>query len=181
MTEKSLTALLEFLDWTSDKGLMAKNTVGGRKAAASKVLGVLDPEEQADVTAIDLDGTMTRFINLHGRDYNTSSLNVYKSRTNAAINDFQTWLRDPLSFKPQSNKSEKSGGKKPPKASGPATQPPPDSPAAASAQASSSTAVNVFPIQIRENLVIRIHGLPFDLSKAEADRIANVVKAMAME
>jgi hypothetical protein len=181
MTEKSLNALLEFLEWTSDKGLMAKNTVGGRKAAASKVLGVLDPEEQADVTAVDLDSAMTRFINLHGKDYTTSSLNVYKSRTNAAINDFQTWLNDPLSFKPQSNKTEKSAGKKPPKKSTAVGRPQPDTPSATFNPQSHSTAVNVFPIQIRENLVIRIHGLPFDLSKAEADRIANVIKAMAME
>jgi hypothetical protein len=39
---------------------------------------------------------------------------------------------------------------------------------------------NVFPIQIRENVVVRIQGLPFDLTQAEAERIANVVKAMAV-
>jgi hypothetical protein len=38
----------------------------------------------------------------------------------------------------------------------------------------------VFPIPIRENVVVRIHNLPFDLTAAEAEKIANVVKAMAM-
>jgi hypothetical protein len=38
----------------------------------------------------------------------------------------------------------------------------------------------VFPIPIRPDVVVRIHGLPFDLSTAEAEKIANVVKAMAM-
>lgn len=181
MSERSLPALLEFLDWTSEKGIMAKNTVAGRKAAAGKVLGVLDPEEQADVTAIDLDSTMTRFFNLHGKDYNTSSLNVYKSRTNAAINDFQEWLADPLAYKPQSSKVEKKAAKKSLKKETPKSGPAVTETGPVSASPSQSTAVNVFPIQIRENLVVRIHGLPFDLSKPEADRIANVIKAMAME
>jgi hypothetical protein len=146
-----------------------------------KVLGVLDPEEQADVTAVDLDSTMTRFFNLHGKDYNTSSLNVYKSRTNAAINDFKDWLADPLTFKPQSNKVEKKADKEPAKNGSPKNGPAVDETGPVSISPSQSTAVNVFPIQIRKNLVVRIHGLPFDLSKPEADRIANVIKAMAME
>src|SRR6185436_7496329 len=99
MTDKSLGALLEFLDWTAQKGLMARNTVGGRKAAASNVLGVLDPEEKGDITTVDLDNAMTRFVNLHGKKYTTNSLNVYKSRTHAAVADFKTWLNDPLAFK----------------------------------------------------------------------------------
>lgn len=179
MSDRSLASLIEFLEWTAEKGLMAKNTVGGRKAAVSQVLGVLDPEEQGDVTTVDLDGAMTRFINLHGKKYNTSSLNVYKSRTNAAIKDFQQWLADPLSFKPQSGKAEKGGNKPPKKKPVPVPETPSPAGSGPAMHPAQSTA-NVFPIQIRENLIVRIHGLPFDLSKAEAERIANVVRAMAM-
>lgn len=181
MTDKSFTALLEFLDWTADKGLMAKNTVGGRKAAITAVLGILDPEEKGDVTAVDLDSAMTRFVNLQGKKYNTSSLNVYKSRTNAAINDFAKWINDPLAFKPQSNKPEKVQSKvvKSSKAaSGQDHQH--EQPAANPGAAPSQASANVFPVPIRENVVVRIHGLPFDLTAAEAEKIANVVKAMAM-
>lgn len=181
MTDKSLNALIEFLDWTAEKGLMAKNTVGGRKAAVSAVLGVLDPEEKGDVTGVDVDSAMTRFVNLHGKKYNTSSLNVYRSRTNAAINDFQKWLSEPLAFKPQGGKTEKKPASKIPRA-----------PKAALGHAASGdhhftgsvappqASANVFPIPIRDNIVVRIHGLPFDLTAAEAEKIANVVKAMAM-
>lgn len=182
MTDKSLGALIGFLDWTAEKGLMPKNTVGGRKAAASSVLGVLTPEETADVTTVDLDRTMARFINLQGKRYNTSSLNVYKSRTNAAIKDFQRWLNDPLAFKPQASKMEKkpsaSGSKSRKPASVSDTQQEHYQSHSPSPPAQAPT--NVFPIQIRENLVVRIHNLPFDLSPAEAEKIANVVKALAM-
>jgi hypothetical protein len=37
----------------------------------------------------------------------------------------------------------------------------------------------ILPIPLREDLTIFIQGLPFDLSGAEANKIANVVKAMA--
>ena len=179
MNDRSLKGLLEFLDWTGNKGLMAKGTVTGRKVAVSNILGVLDPEEQGDVTTLELDGVMTRFVNLQGKKYNTSSLNVYKSRTNAAIQDFKAYLSAPLSFKPQSGKSEKANGKESkPKASKPQAT---NSEQASAAPVPQASAANVFPIQIRENLVIRVHGLPFDLTKAEAERIANVIKAMAME
>lgn len=181
MSDKSLNALIEFLEWTAEKGLMAKNTVGGRKAAVSAVLGILDPEEKGDVTSVDLDSAMTRFVNLQGKKYNTSSLNVYKSRTNAAIADFRKWLDDPLSFKPQANKVEKKpqgktakGPKETASKVGQADQQQPG------ASASPSASANVFPIPIRENIVVRIHGLPFDLTSSEAEKIANVVKAMAM-
>jgi hypothetical protein len=182
MSDKSLSALVEFLDWTADKGLMAKNTVGGRKAAVGAVLGILAPEETSDVTAVDLDSAMARFVNLQGKKYNTSSLNVYKSRTNAAINDFRAWLADPLAFKPHLNKSDK---KSVPKATKPKGNNTPkmqaeDSQAPTSSANLHQATANVFPVPIRENVVVRIHNLPFDLTVAEAEKIANVVKAMAM-
>lgn len=181
MSDKSMNALLEFLDWTAEKGLMAKNTVGGRKAAVSAVLGILAPEEKGDVTTVDLDSAMARFVNLQGKKYNTSSLNVYKSRTNAAINDFRDWLADPLDFKPHMTKSDK---KVAAKTSKPKVTSPhkghPDESQMPSASASHQATANVFPIPIRENVVVRIHNLPFDLTVAEAEKIANVVKAMAM-
>jgi len=182
MADKSLNALIEFLEWTAEKGLMAKNTVGGRKAAVSAVLGILDPEEKGDVTAVDLDSAMMRFVNLQGKKYNTSSLNVYKSRTNAAIGDFRKWLDDPLSFKPQANKVEKKpqskGAKAPKETRAKSGQADLQQPSTSSSPHQASA--NVFPIPIRENIVVRIHGLPFDLTAAEAEKIANVVKAMAM-
>ena len=182
MADKSLGALIEFLDWTADKGLMAKNTVGGRKAAVGAVLGVLAPEETSDVTTVDLESAMARFVNLQGKKYNTSSLNVYKSRTNAAIADFRVWLADPLGFKPHLNKSDKKTSFKPAKSkqNGTVNGEPEDHQSSNPATTLNPATANVFPVPIRENVVVRIHNLPFDLSRAEAEKIANVVKAMAM-
>lgn len=38
----------------------------------------------------------------------------------------------------------------------------------------------IVPIQIREDLVVRIGRIPHDLTRAEADKIARVVSALAL-
>lgn len=37
----------------------------------------------------------------------------------------------------------------------------------------------IFPIQVREDLVIHFHPVPHDLSKAEAERICRIIMALA--
>jgi hypothetical protein len=181
MTDKSLPALLSFLDWMSSKGLMPRNTASGRKAACAKVLGVLDPEERADVTQVDVGEAMSRFANLEGKKYLPNSLAVYRSRVSAAIADFARYLADPEAFKPgairRRVRQEPTPKAEPPRRAAALDSLPTqlDGPAM-----SGHSPVNVFPIPIRADVVVRIHGLPFDLTTSEAEKIANIVKAMAM-
>jgi len=176
--DRSLASLLTFLDWLGSKGLVARNTAFGRKAAVSNVLGVLEPEEQQDVTQVDLNLVMKRFANLHGKRYTPKSLHVYAGRVRRSIDDFNRYLADPSGFRVNDGLGKaKSGNKsKPAKISGeeaPTFHVQPLSAGGATA--------NVYPIPIRADLVVRIYGLPFDLTKSEAEKIANVVKAMAAE
>lgn len=39
--------------------------------------------------------------------------------------------------------------------------------------------MGILPIHIRPDLAVRVYGIPFDLTKAEADKIAAVVMAFA--
>lgn len=39
----------------------------------------------------------------------------------------------------------------------------------------------VMPIQIRPDVIVRIHGIPWDLTAEEAQRIANVILAFGYE
>jgi hypothetical protein len=184
MSDRSLAALLSFLEYLGSKGLMPRNTVGGRRAAVSKMLGILDPEETGDVTALNLDQVMTRFVNLEGKNYTPDSLTVYRSRVNASINDFVAYLENPAAFKPggSSKKPKSEGSKKPAgpkshvqvKVQSQAQDPSPRF------DTSHVSPTNVFPIPIRPDVVVRIHGMPFDLTTAEADKIAAIVRAMAM-
>jgi hypothetical protein len=181
MANRSLSALLEFLVYLEKKGIMSRNTAGGRRAACGKILGILEPEEQSDVTSIDLKAVMGRFVNLEGKNYTPSSLGVYQSRVSSALADFNSYLADPMSFKPSSvqkknpvENQKKSTGNKPHKTKTvmPVTIP--------RQEINIPSSANVFPIPIRADVVVRIHGLPFDLTTDEAEKISSVIKAMAM-
>lgn len=174
--EKSREKLIEFLDYLADKGLMAKATISARKAAAGKVLGILGADEAADVTVLNLDDVIKRFQNLEGKNYTPGSLTTYLSRTKSAIDDFKAYIDNPLAFRPsvQSRATRKPEIKRDPAA------------AAASPTVSERQPVrqplsdSILPIQIRAETTVFIQGLPYDLTEAEAAKIANVIKAYAM-
>jgi hypothetical protein len=181
MSQRSRGALQEFLEYLGDKGLMAKATAHARKAAANKILSVLSEEEAGDVTAIDLDDVITRFSNLHGKKYTPQSLVTYKSRLNSALDDFEAYIANPLGFRPSLQRRESRAKESRPQGSPPqAAEPgsraeqggrPVHVPLAAS---------NILPIPLRADLTIHVQGLPFDLTPAEAKKIAAVIQAMAL-
>jgi len=176
--QRSREALIRFLDYLTEKGLMERNTAQSRKFAASKILGILEEDEGSDVTAIDVDDVVARFSRLHGREYTPGSLNTYKSRLQSALDDFRSYLSNPLAFRPgvkmrtKRSKAGKDGGAESDTAER-RSEPPRAAPAAG------PVTDNIVPIPIRADLTVRIQGLPFDLTQAEAQKIAAVVTAMA--
>jgi hypothetical protein len=171
MTDKRTRQdFLDFLDWMSEKGLMTKNTVAARKAAATKVLGILHDDEARDVTALDLDDVMHRFTNLEGKGYTPGSLTTYLSRLRSALEDFRVYLDKPLSFRPGVQPRER---RKPDvrKETSPMTS-------AGSREPASVPVSNALSIPIRPDTTVVIQGLPYDLSETEAAKIANIVRAM---
>lgn len=176
---RSREALVDFHDYLADKGLMEKNTAQSRKAAVSKVLGILDEVEANDVTTLDIEDVISRFQRLHGRDYTPASLTSYKSRLRSALDDFSSYLNNPLAFRPsiqtrtrargRISKDEQgdSGSSRPERRTEPGRTVP--MPAAAGL---------IVPISIRPDLTVHVQGIPFDLTEAEARKIAAVVTAM---
>ncbi|RWN21556.1 MAG: hypothetical protein EOR94_09375 [Mesorhizobium sp.] len=172
---RSREALLEFLDYLARKGLLNKTTANSRKAAAGKVLALLDDAEAADLANVDIDHLMHRFSNIAGSDYTPGSLNTYKSRIKSAVDDFLNYQENPMTFKVGGAAGMRKGGDR--QKAGPASA---DKPAIRPTVASAPpTSVSVLPIPIRRDLIVQIQGLPFDLTTAEANKIANVIRAMA--
>tara|TARA_R110000868_G_scaffold111476_2_gene301006 strand:- start:3948 stop:4505 length:558 start_codon:yes stop_codon:yes gene_type:complete len=181
--ERSRDKLMEFLDYLGNKGLMAKATVASRKAAASKLLGILPAEEANDVTRLDLDEVMTRFQNLEGKNYTPGSLTTYLSRARGAIDDFNAYLENPLGFRPSVQSREKrakSEFKKPVSSNV-------DSNSTSFGQERAGQKVifdptnSILPIPIRADKTVYVQGIPFDLTASEASKIANVIRAMATQ
>lgn len=181
MGQRSREELLRFMDYVRAKGLMSPATVEARKASANKVLGILDADEADDVTKLDLDEVVHRFGNLHGQKYTPDSLRSYKSRTKSAIEDFSRYLENPLAFKPGGLRREKKPANGSPQkkvhqtAQSASPAPPIERPAIAPAASSS-----ILPIPLRADLTVHVQGLPFNLTPAEAKKIAAVIQAMAM-
>lgn len=175
---RSREGLVEFLDWVETKGLLPSGTVQGRKAAVNRVLSVLDDQEAQDVTQLDLDHIMDRFINLNSSGYTPDSLRTYRGRVGSSIRDFESYVSNPMAFRPvrplklKPGKQDKSAAKamvvlaKQPESTRPTPAPMPG--------------VNLIPIPLRADLTVRLEGIPFDLTMAEARRIANVVIALAI-
>src|ERR1039458_1253453 len=177
---KSRKAAIDFVEYLEKKGLMAPATAQARKAALNTVLGILDEKDAQDVTSLDLDDLMTRFQHLQGKSYKPDSVRAFKSRVKSALADFTSYLENPLAFRPNIQTRERK--QNPPKSVSGTTvgssesspHNPPHPPAI-----SEPMATSIIPIQIRADLTIRIQGLPFDLTEAEARKIANVIQALA--
>jgi hypothetical protein len=172
--DRSLAGLLAFLDWMGDKGLAPANTISSRKASANKVLSALGADETGDVTLVDIDDAIHRFGVKHGQQYTPDSLQSYKSRLRTALDDFKAYCDNPVGFRPAGRmaartRADKSAAPQPkarirPSAPEPVVAPP-------------QPAQNVVPVPIRENIIVQIGNVPFDLTAEEARKISNVILA----
>lgn len=177
----SAAKLSEFWDYVIEKGLMNKETANSRKTASQKVLESLDEAERQDLRALDREHAFLRFQNISGKRYSPSSLTVYRSRFNASLDDFLSYVANPPGFKPNTAKSNgkaKSEGAKQNRKRSAATEkeniPTPTAPDLAT-----SSDNLTLPIPLRPGVVVKIFGLPSDLSEDEAKKISGVVSAYA--
>ncbi len=185
MTSKtSREELMTFLDYLGQKGFIPRATANARKASVNQVLSILSDLEAEDVTRLDIDDVMTKFGHLHGKKYSQGSVSTYKSRLQSSLDDFKRYLENPMGFR--ATRPSKDGTKVKPaklKLRKSTTNTPPNvetHQSNAIVTSMPNELVNILPIPLRSDLTIHVRGLPFDLTQAEAERIANVVKAMAV-
>jgi len=173
----SRDALMKFFGYLASKGLVNSNTVAARKAAANKMLTVLDENEASDLRNLDLDKVATQFFNLHGKEFTPDSMVTYKSRLKSGIDDFIKYTTNPASFKPDAPRPRSPNKGDNPDAKNVNGSGEPNSNRNGGRDFQSNE--TAFPIPVRPGLVVKLVGLPSDLTKKEAQRIANVVLAFA--
>lgn len=174
--DMSKDALTGFLNYMTDKNMLSTATLASRKAAVNTLLGVLGPEEVADVTKVDLDQAAIRLNNKRPNDFRPESLKVYKSRVASAVYDFVNYRKDPVNFKPRLFIAKLPGAAKPPAPKSDAGQGGKPNPPGNTIDTGEIT----IPIPLRPNLVMKLVGVPSDLTRAEAIRIAAVINAFAV-
>jgi hypothetical protein len=174
MTEKdySEAAFQAFMRQAAVTGLVKPSTARSRKLAAEQLLSKLKSHERSDLRLVDVDELCLRFHKFQDSTIRQESLNVYRSRLKDALTDFVDWTDDPGTFKP--HQSELSATRESLKRDNPGE-----------AQAREDLALNpprsphdIFPIPLREDLVVYLQNVPLDLKSREAEKIAAVVRAL---
>lgn len=169
--------LLEFLDHAGDKGLIPAATAQALAVASRNVLGILSDDEKADLSQLDLEAAIKRFTNKRAKDFNPSSLKEYGRRIRRAVELFLSWREDPANFTIKTRtttgprKREKGLGSDEAMTREVSTQQAPDE--------VSGTYRSAVPI--RPGLVVTLVNIPYDLTGAEAERIAGFVRMLALQ
>jgi len=176
MTDKdySQSAFMEFLRQAAVTGITTPATARSRKLAAEHLLGQLKSHERLDLRLLDVDDLCSRFHKLQGSTIRPENIQLYNERLSSGLRDFVSWTTDPGGFKSVE-------GEKPESVLVAARDTP------GQAQAREELTLNpprsphdIFPVPIREDLVVYLQNVPLDLTGAEADKIAAVIRALAL-
>ena len=137
------------------------------------MLSVLNQEESADISKIDLDIIFQRFENLNGMKFAPATLREYKRRVKDSIVEFLAYKENQSGWKPSTNQRTVQGKKstvaraKGGDGSKGAGQSPHEQGNSILDQAKSIT--HKFPL--RADTVVSISGLPFDVKRTEMGRL----------
>lgn len=176
----SVEDLLDFLAHASQRGLMPAATAQALAVASRNVFAVLDDAERVDLRAADLDAIIKRFANKRARDFNPSSLKEYGRRVQRAVDLFLQWRENPADFSVKTRTTNP--GKKKDRNSRTEFLPTGTHDADSSDRTSFRSQggyQSSFPI--RPGKVVTISNVPEDLSAAEAERLAQFVKMLAID
>lgn len=173
----SVDDLLEFLGHAADRGLMPATTAQALAVASRNVLGILTDAEKADLSQLDIDGVIKRFANKRAKDFNPASLKEYGRRVRRAVDLFLKWRADPSNFTIKTRASSASRKKQNGAENG--------------EQAMKEVQTEPVPAQlpgayqssfpVRPGLVVTLINIPYDLTGAEAERLASFIKMLAVE
>ncbi len=176
MTDKdySQTAFLEFLRQGAITGITKPAIARSRKLAAEQLMGQLKAPERLDLRLLDVDELCLRFHKLEGSTIRPETLQLYNDRLTSGLKDFVSWTSDPAKF--VSVEGEKSEAVEVAARDTPGqaqareelTLDPPRSPH------------DIFPVPLRDDLVVYLQNVPLDMTQAEARKIAAVINALAL-
>ncbi|MGH7650395.1 MAG: hypothetical protein ACREMS_00990 [Gemmatimonadaceae bacterium] len=176
--ETSLEDLIEFLNHAGERGLMPAATAQALAVASRNVFSVLDDSERARLPMDDIDAVIKRFTNKRAKDFNPTSLKEYGRRVKRAVELYLQWRSDPANFSVRT-RTTTPGKRKTTNEKQTDTlfaKPlPEDSDSALFNRATGYQ--TAFPV--RAGQVVTVSNIPYDLSSAEADRLAMFIRMLA--
>jgi len=174
----TLAAWLHFLRQAGMEGLMNPAAARARTKAVEQLADELTAEERADVRKIDVDQLVKRFHKLEGSSIRPETLEIYAGRFSSGLESYLSWLSNPSAFiTPRRERARASmrGDERQPALS------PEQRAAERIALEATENPTNIVPVPLREDTVVYLANLPLNLSRAEAERVAGVVRAYAQD
>jgi len=183
--------LLDFLTHAGARGLMPAATAQALAVATRKVFAVLEGAEGTGLPLDDLEGVIRRFHSARHRDLTPSSLTEYERRVRRASALFLQWKQDPARFtvptratSPSTMRRNTSARRGVSSRQAPAnastehpvpvdTLSPPVTPA--------SSTVYDTTLPVRSGHMVQLSNLPVDLTRAEAERLAQFVRLLGAD
>jgi hypothetical protein len=175
---------MKFLDHIISKGLVKQGTGRSWRVAASKMLDDLSLAEESDVRKIDIEVLTRKFANRNTGTYTPQSLNVYRSRVTSAIQEFVSYVDDPVEYKPRMLKGQarkkdvanhRQVGKQVPRTS---------SPVSSGEDELSDIQVHsaglTYPYPVRSDFLAQV-VVPRDLTVEEAKRLGAFLLSLAVD
>lgn len=108
-TTYTKTALFAFLKKAEANGLYKANTVGGMRAAASRLLE--DVKDGDDLRGIDVEQAALRYHNKHPSELSSGSLAEYQRRLRRLLDEFAAFNENPAGYRPKGRIVRSSGTK----------------------------------------------------------------------
>lgn len=175
--------LLSFLDWTIERNELVPVTASSYRTAARRVLETEGDPALIDLRKLDVDELLRRFANRTRGDFKEQSLATYEQRFRNALAMYLTYLEGG-DWRPAKRASRSSDKRRPTPVKGPqraASSGSNDegSPAARPTRAHGAPAMITFPLPIRAGVRGQL-VVPEDLTAQEAQRISQVVAALAI-
>jgi hypothetical protein len=179
MTDKTGRALVDFLDRAAEKGWLNKNTAAGYRVACQRILEIEPDWERLDLSTLEVEDFIQRFVTLKGGDYTPRSLETYKSRFGKAIQTYLDWAQDPSSWRrptpaqrKRASRTSSSHSAEEGRVDGQKRRPP--------ARPVPSDGMITYPFPVREDVDAQL-VLPRDLRPEEVRRLVAFINALAIE
>jgi hypothetical protein len=170
--------LLLFLDVAATRGALPRATAAALTVASRRVMEVLTAKERANLLNVEPAVVVKRFNHKFADRFSPGSLKEYGRRFERALELFKQWNANPTNFSVPTRLTKKArqGRTALDSAHGETRASLERTPAT---QAGASSFHSSFPV--RPGTVVTLLNIPSDLTKAEAERLAQFIRMLAVE
>ncbi len=174
----SVDSLLNFLKYAGMEGLINPASARSRRNAVEQLAPELTDSERADLRQLDIGDLASRFHKLEESSLRMEALELYAERFRLALVDFLAWNDSPATFDTVGSERLRAIPRGSGRRSGIAAE---QEVAERIALESIENPLNIVPVALGENRTVHIAGLPLDLSRAEADKVCRVIRALVAD